>query len=391
MHLIKDQHRAQPNRALSRPSNINPHRLRLLQERIPLRTIKRNERSLSLAPQILKLPRIFHRQLLNTRIQVIARLGGVLNQVKTLNLINDATEQDCARWVAHPGVELAVRLVRAQRGVAVVVTCRLCLLGERHHVRWRGEVPVLVSPELASSADTGLYLVNDEEDVVLGSELAQAAEEGRGSVVIATLGLDGLDDDGSGWVGEGSDEALDVSECVSLSLCILGSVLLERVFEEREGGLGPVEGGDVELVDGLGAGGGEGAEEAAVEGGFEGEDGEVRGAGEGVVHAGGELLGGEFDVGAAAALLGFVHECGFEGALVGVGAGGGGEDLVEAFGCNAEDAGLEDLSPVVGGEVAECGAVDEGVDHLGGLGGFGEGWVVVTDWDGGNLSIAMND
>lgn len=55
-----------------------------------------------------------------------------------------------------------------------------------------------------------------------------------------------------------------------LGSSVLGLVLVERVFELGEGRLGPVESGHVELVDGLGARGGEGAEETAVERGFEG-------------------------------------------------------------------------------------------------------------------------
>ena len=210
----------------------------------------------------------------------------MLDQVKALDLVNDATEQDRAGWVAHPRVELAIRLVRAQRGVTVVVSRSLGLLGERDHVGWRGQVPVLMGPELAGGADAGLDLVDDEEDVVLGGQLSEAAEEGGRGVVVAAFGLDGLDDDGGRGVREGGDEALDVSEGVGFGFGVLGGVFLEGVFEEGEGGLGPVEGGDVELVDGLGAGGGEGAKEAAVEGGFEGEDGEVGCAWEGVVHAG---------------------------------------------------------------------------------------------------------
>ena len=89
--------------------------------------------------------------------------------------------------------------------------------------------------------------------------------------------------------------------------------------------------------------------------------------------------------------MGFVHERGLEGTLVGVGASSCCEDLVEAFGGDAQDTGLKNLSPVVGREVAKCWAVDERADHLWRLGGFGECWVVVTDWDGGNLSIAINN
>ena len=210
----------------------------------------------------------------------------MLDQIKTLDLVNDATEQDRARWVTHPGVELAVWLVGAQRRVTVVVSRGLGLLGESNHIRGCGQIPVVVGPKLASGTDSGLYLVDDEENVVFSGKLAQTAEEGGRGVVVAAFGLDGLDDDGCRWVGEGGDETLDVGERVGFSFGILGGVFLEGVFEEGEGGLGPVEGGDIELVDGLGSGGREGTEEAAVEGGFEGEDREVGCTWEGVGHAG---------------------------------------------------------------------------------------------------------
>lgn len=37
--------------------------------------------------------------------------------------------------------------------------------------------------------------------------------------------------------------------------CVFGLVLMQGILEDWEGGLWPVEGGDVELVDGFGAGG----------------------------------------------------------------------------------------------------------------------------------------
>lgn len=40
------------------------------------------------------------------------------------------------------------------------------------------------------------------------------------------------------------------------------------------------------------------------------------------------------------------------------------------------------------GEVAECGAVDDGGDHLGGGSGCAEGGVVIAHWDGGDLRIS---
>lgn len=56
-------------------------------------------------------------------------------------------------WEEISRVELAVGLVRHQHGVAEEVSGGLGLLGERHHVGRRRQVPVLMAPELASSSE----------------------------------------------------------------------------------------------------------------------------------------------------------------------------------------------------------------------------------------------
>lgn len=118
-------------------------------------------------------------------------------------------------------------------------------------------------------------------------------------------------------------------------------------------------------MDGLGAGGRQRAEQAAVEGGLEGHDGELRRAGALVVHGRLELLLGELDVRATALLLAPPHEGSLVGGLVGVGSGHCREDLVQSWRGHLEDTGLEDVSPIVGREIAECWPVDEGAGHLG--------------------------
>lgn len=208
-------------------------------------------------------------------------------------------------------------------------------------------------------------------------------------MVVAALALDGLDNDGGGGDVPRLDQLLDLVEAGLLDLGVLLGVLVQRVLENGEGRLGPVKGGDVDLVDGLGAGGGESAEQAAVEGRLEGQDGERGRAGRLVVHGGVELLLGELNVGAAALELSAVDEGGLEGSLVGVGAGHGGEDIVEALGRDLEDSRLEDLGVVVRGEVAQRRPVDDGIDHLGRGGGLGQGGVVVAHGDGSNLSVAV--
>ena len=55
-------------------------------------------------------------------------------------------------------------------------------------------------------ADAGLHLVHDEEALVLAGQALQGLQELGAEVVVAALGLDGLDDDGGDVVrvvGEG--------------------------------------------------------------------------------------------------------------------------------------------------------------------------------------------
>lgn len=125
-----------------------------------------------------------------------------------------------------------------------------------------------------------------------------------------------------------------------------------------------------------------------MEGVCKAEDGQVGGAGLGVVEARGDLLVGPLD--ALAALLAAVeHHGSLVGQLVGLGARLGGEDLVQALGGDAEEAILEDVVPLAGGEVAQGRAVDQGGNQLGGLSGLDEGGVVVANGDGGNLRVAV--
>ena len=313
---------------------------------------------------------------------------GIGDEIEPADLLDDGAEEEGAGGVAHPGVELAVRLIGAEGGVAEVVACGLGFFGEGDHVGRVGQVPVVVRPEGAGGADAGLDFVDDEEDVVFLGQSAEGAEEGGGGVVVAAFGLDGFDDDGGGGLGPGFDEVFGFFEAALFFGGVVGGVLVQRVFEEGEGRLGPVEGGDVEFVDGLAAGGGEAAEEAAVEGVLEGEDGQVGRAGCLVAHGAREFLGREVDVGSASLVAPLPHECGFVCGFVRVGAGHGGEDLVEPFRGDGQDAGFEDGCPVVLREVSEGWPVYQGGGHFGRGGGKEEGRVRVSDGNGGDLGVA---
>lgn len=125
-----------------------------------------------------------------------------------------------------------------------------------------------------------------------------------------------------------------------------------------------------------------------MEGVGEAEDGQVRGTRLGVVEARGDLLVGPLD--ALAALPSAVeHHGGLVGQLVGLGTRLGGEDLVQSLGGDSEEAILQDVVPLAGGEVAQRWTVDQGGDELGGLSGLDQSRVVVANRDGGNLRVAV--
>src|SRR5687768_117008 len=138
MLLLEDEHRPKAHSGLTAATNVDTLRLAALENLVAAGAVPGNEGALTLTAEVVD-------------------LGGVL----LLDLLDDGAEDDGAGWVAHPGVELAVGLVGAELDVAVVVAGGLGLLGEGDHVGRGLEVPVLVRPELAGSANTGLHLVDD--------------------------------------------------------------------------------------------------------------------------------------------------------------------------------------------------------------------------------------
>ena len=104
-------------------------------------------------------------------------------------------------------------------------------------------------------------------------------------MVVSSLGLNGLDNEGSnGTVRRASLLGVDNglfngSKRGLLSLSVLPCVLREGVLYVRLCNDGPVEGRDVELVNGLGSSCRKRSEETAVEGAGEAQNGEIRTAG----------------------------------------------------------------------------------------------------------------
>jgi hypothetical protein len=385
--LLEDQHGTQANSRGATATDVDTERLGLGNQLVTLGGVPGDEGTLVLTTQVLEVLGVLLGEAVETTVEVITGGAGVLDKAETLNLFDDAAEDQSAGWVTHPGVELAVGLVGAQSRVAEVVTGSLGLLGEGNHVRGGRQVPVVVCPELSGCTNTGLHLIDDEEDVRALGDVTQALEESRGGMVVTTLGLNGLDHHSGNGVVELLDKTLNLSQAALLFGSILLHIVLEGVFELGEGSLGPVKGGDVQLVNGLAAGGGQGTEETAVECRLEGENRQLGRARARVVHGGKQLFLGELNLGATALQLAVVHEGGLVGRLVGIGASHGSENLVQSLGGSTEDTTLESVSPVGRREVAQGRTVDQGGLHLGRGGRLLEVRVVVTNGDGSNLSI----
>lgn len=178
MVFLENQHRSEANGSLARTSDVDTDALGLLEDLISAVAVKGKESSLSFTSQVLDFSRILLGKTFELSVKIISHLGGVVDQIQTLNFLNDGTEEDSTSWVSHPGVELTVWFVGTELGVSEVVTGGLGLLGEGDHVGRSVEVPMFVGPEFTSGAYTCLNFVDDEKDVVFLSERSETAEEG---------------------------------------------------------------------------------------------------------------------------------------------------------------------------------------------------------------------
>lgn len=92
-------------------------------------------------------------------------------------------------------------------------------------------------------------------------------------MVVSSFGLNGFDYDGTRWEVVSGDDTFNIGKSFFLDLLVLHDVILEWVFEKREGSLWPVESRNIELVDWLTASGGKGTEKTSMEGSLERHDG----------------------------------------------------------------------------------------------------------------------
>lgn len=345
-----------------------------------------NESTLVLASKVGNVGGELGGKLLELTIEVITDASSAGDKVMLQDLLEDGSSNNGLRGITTPGVELTVGQVGENLRVAVEVTGSLGLLGEGNHVRGSGQVPVLVGPELASSTDTSLDFINNEEGLVLVGDLLQLVEEIGGSVVVTTLRLNRLDDHSSDGRGPGLKQALNLGKAASLLLSVLLLELLKRVLESGERSLGPVKSRDIQLVDGLRASSGKRTKETAVESRLKGQNREIRRTRLGIGHGGGKLLLREGGV-VATLLATLVHESSLVSLLVSTGAREIKPDLVQSLGGTSKKALRESVSIVVGREVSESGSVDNGVNVLIRFDGLDQSGVVVSQSNRSNLGV----
>ena len=109
----------------------------------------------------------------------------------------------------------------------------------------------LIGEQPPGAPETGLHLVEDQQQAVLVAQLAQAAQEGRRRNAHAALALDRLDQDGGGLRPDGLLDRIEIAE--------------RDLVEALDRG---AEAFEILLV----AGRRDGRERAAVEGALEGDD-----------------------------------------------------------------------------------------------------------------------
>jgi hypothetical protein len=249
--LVEDEHGSETNSVLAAGTDVDSDVAHRADEASGILGVEGDKSTLVLSSEVLDVLGILSSEVLKLGIQLATDASSLLNQLLVKDLLDDSLAHDDTGWVTNPGVELTVGLVRDKHLVSEEVASSLGLLGEGDHVRRRAQVPVVVAPEGTGGTETGLDLIGDEDTAVLLSDVTETLEERRRSVVVTTLGLNRLNDKtGNGAVPCGHD-TLDLLEASLLLSSVLLGVVLERVLESRERSLGPVEAGDVELVDGL--------------------------------------------------------------------------------------------------------------------------------------------
>lgn len=151
----------------------------------------------------------------------------------------------------------------------MVESTSLHLLGECDHIRSFGKIEMLVGPEFSRWSTTSLDLINEKSHALLFRQLLEVLEEGWGSVIVTTLGLDGLHNYSSNrdflLLSPSFNEFLNIGQTALVFCLVLSNVILQGILVLRESGDRPVKGRHVQLVDCFGVGATQSSQSPPVE------------------------------------------------------------------------------------------------------------------------------
>lgn len=128
MLLLKDKHGTKTDSIGTAAANVDTKSLGLGEESIALGSVKSKESSLTLATEVVEGSRVLLGEVLNSLVEVVTNAGGIVDEVKTVDLIDNRSEENGAGRVTHPSVELTVGLIGSNGRVAVVEAGSLSLL-----------------------------------------------------------------------------------------------------------------------------------------------------------------------------------------------------------------------------------------------------------------------
>ena len=182
-------------------------------------------------------------------LEQFSNFTSLLDQFVPLDHLDSFVQEEQFRRISDPRIVDSVAFFDSEM-FRVVVSTSQQLFRECDNIGRRGKIPMIMGPDISGSSSASLYLVHDEDDSVLFGNVAESLEEGWTTVMVASLGLNRLHDDGShvvvllfplGYL------LLNIFQTLLVLLCIIFFILIQRVFVTRESSNRPVESGNVYL------------------------------------------------------------------------------------------------------------------------------------------------
>src|SRR3972149_428684 len=213
--LTDAQSRTEPDRPTAASEDQHPALERELLEAIPGLGVRQVEGAHETpAARVRDSPGVLLLKLLELGEKKASDLARALHEFLLFDDLEVAPEADHVDQVPAPGGVDARGLVKDVLLHLVDTATRedaanLGFFSEHQDVGREAEV--LIGPHFSREPDTGLHLVDDEQELVLEGELPQFAQELRPKVIVAPFALDRLDDERRDLVGVVFDRLFDLA------------------------------------------------------------------------------------------------------------------------------------------------------------------------------------